>query len=70
MTGKLLARDVSAYLATEIERHGKAVLPGLGTLKLVERAAMRIRHPATRELYLIPARPALVFRRAKPRKAE
>ncbi len=65
---KLTSRAVAAFLADKIHRHGKAILPGLGTLRLVERAGRQVRHPATGELYAIPARPALVFRLSKPRK--
>ncbi len=68
MTKRLTSRDVAAFLAAKIDKHGKAILPGLGTLRLVERSPRRVVHPATKVVYAVPARPALIFRLAKPRK--
>lgn len=65
---RITSREVAAFLADKVDRYGKAILPGLGTLRLVERSARHVRHPATGEIYAIPARPALVFKLAKPRK--
>lgn len=68
MTRKLRSRDVSEFIAAKIARFGKVVLPGLGTLRLVERAPRRVRHPKTGVIYAIPARPSLSFRLSRPRK--
>lgn len=61
------SRDVSAFVAAKLEKHGKVILPGLGTLRLVMRAPRAVRHPATGEIYDIPPRVTLVFRRARPK---
>ena len=68
MTRRITSREVAAFLADKIDRYGKAILPGLGTLRLVERAGRHVRHPATRQIYAIPPRPAIVFKLMKPRK--
>ena len=63
--GKLLSRDVSAFLAAKLDQQGRVILPGLGTLRLAERAARSVRHPKTGEIYESAPRLTLVFRRAK-----
>jgi len=68
MTRKLTSREVAAFVENKIDQFGKVILPGLGTLCLVDRAPRRVRHPATGELYDLPARQTLVFRIVKPRK--
>lgn len=68
MTRRITSREVSRFIEAKIDRYGKVILPGLGTLRLVERAARRVRHPQTGVIYQIPARPALSFRLIKPRK--
>lgn len=62
------SRDVSAFLVDKLTEAGRVILPGLGTLHLAPRAGRTVRHPKTGELYEIPPRVTLVFRRAKPRK--
>jgi nucleoid DNA-binding protein len=68
MSRKLTSRDVSAFIAAKIDRFGKVILPGLGTLRLVDRAPRRIRHPSTGELYQLPPRQTLAFKISRPRK--
>ncbi|MCA0401313.1 MAG: HU family DNA-binding protein [Proteobacteria bacterium] len=65
---RLLSRDVAAFIGGKIERHGRVILPGLGTLRLVMRKGRAVRHPASGEIYDIPPRPALVFRPARARR--
>lgn len=68
MTRKISSREVAEFLAEKIDRYGKCILPGLGTLRLVQRAGRHVRHPATGQIYAIPPRPALTFKLSKPRK--
>ncbi len=56
MPRKITSREVAAFLAEKLETKGRAILPGLGTLRLVERAGRKIVHPTSRLVYLIPPR--------------
>jgi nucleoid DNA-binding protein len=69
----LTSAEVSAWLEERLLAisRGRVILPGLGVLNLVDRAARVVRlnrRDGTSARYQIPARQMLVFRLAKPRK--
>ena len=48
-------------ITSRIKQNGKVALPGIGTLKVVQRAERKGRNPQTGEEMIIPARNALKF---------
>jgi len=59
------AKEVYDYffdtIAAKLKENGKVALPGIGTLKVVQRSERKGRNPITGEEITIPARKALKF---------
>lgn len=51
-------------VAIVLAEHGECRIPGVGVLKIVERAERKGRNPKTGEAIVIPARKALTFKPA------
>jgi len=56
---------IASQAAQELQHDGEFLLPGIGRIKVVERAARTSRNPRTGEAVAVPARKALKFKGAK-----